>query len=207
MTESDKNTENESGSKSKSRNRALVEWAVIILVLVLLKQTGYGTVLQSYVQRGMLLSGILVRDAELGGMPISRANYSIPLIDMDGEPVDMAEWKGKTIFINIWATWCAPCLAEMPIIHDLYEHMDGENIVFAMLSSDDSLEIARAFVEKKGYTFPVYLLHAGLPEPYSTNTIPTTYVISPDGDVVMRHTGMFNYNSEEFRNFLAEVSQ
>ncbi len=215
MTESDKNTENESGSKSesgsgsksKSRNRALVEWAVIILVLVLLKQTGYGTVLQSYVQRGMLLSGILVRDAELGGMPISRANYSIPLIDMDGEPVDMAEWKGKTIFINIWATWCAPCLAEMPVIHDLYKHVAGQNIEFAMLSSDESLETARVFIEKKGYTFPVYMLRAGLPEPYLTNTIPTTYVISPDGDVVMRHTGMFNYNSEEFRDFLTGVSQ
>lgn len=197
----------ESSTEKKPRNRLLIEWSVIILILIFLKQTGYGTVLQSYVQRGMLLSGILVRDAELSGERIATASYDVPLLDLDGNRVDMTKWKGKTIFINVWATWCSPCLAEMPVIHDLYKEMEGEDIVFAMFSSDESIDVAKNFVKKKGYTFPTYYLHAGLPKPYSTATIPTTFVVNPAGDVVMRHVGMFNYNSDAFRAFLLDVSQ
>jgi thiol-disulfide isomerase/thioredoxin len=197
----------EKSDEPKPRNRILLEWAVIILILVFLKQTGYGTILQSYVQRGMLLSGILVRDAEMSGETIGPASYNVSLLDMDGNRVDMTEWKGKTIFINVWATWCSPCLAEMPVIHDMYKEMADEDIVFAMFSSDESIDLAKNFVEKKGYTFPVYYLRNGLPEPYSTGTIPTTFVVNPAGEVVMRHVGMFNYNSDDFKAFLRRVAR
>ena len=104
--------------------------------------------------------------------------------------------------MNMWATWCPPCIAEMPDIHELYKDVASEDIVFVMLSLDDDPQKAKDFIAQKKYTFPVYFLNSPLPKVYSSNSIPTTYVISPEGKIVSKNYGMANYNNSSFKKFL-----
>ncbi|HET8839502.1 MAG TPA: TlpA disulfide reductase family protein [Flavobacteriaceae bacterium] len=118
------------------------------------------------------------------------------------EKKSLAQYEGKVIFINIWATWCAPCIAEMPGINDLYNDLKNENIQFVLFSVDDEFENALAFIKRKEYSFPIYHSGGNIPPLYQTGTIPTTFIIDTKGNLVLEHQGMANYNSDEFKNFL-----
>ena len=121
--------------------------------------------------------------------------------------MNLEDLRGKVIFMNVWATWCAPCLAEMPFIQNLFDDVSDERIAFVMVSADDVRETASAFISAKEFTFPVYHLDGRMPSPYTSNSIPTTYIISPEGRVVAIHAGMANYDSAKFRRFLLELAE
>jgi len=129
------------------------------------------------------------------------ADYQFKLRDTEGDIVDFSTLEGKTVFINIWATWCPPCIAEMPDIQDLYEKVNHE-VVFVMISQDKDFETAKKFVSKKGFNFPIYQLATPLPGVYYSQSIPTTFVIAPNGKIVSKTTGMAKYDTEGFREFL-----
>jgi len=95
----------------------------------------------------------------------------------------------------------------MPFIQNLYNDIGNENIAFVMISADDTAEIAREFVSTKKYSMPFYRLSGPMPRPYTSNALPTTYVISPDGKLATVHAGMANYDSEEFKSFLRALAE
>ena len=107
----------------------------------------------------------------------------------------------KLQVINFWATWCAPCIAEMPDIQSLYQKT-GDQVEFVMISLDNTADKTWNFVDTKGFDFPVYRLSSRIPEVYERQVIPTTYVISPDGKIVAERHGMAKYDTDEFREFL-----
>lgn len=189
-------------SRKKSVKREITEWVLIIGVSSALYMTGYHKTVISFVQRGLLATGILQPD--LSGNQQTEAPFDFKLVSTTGKPVDFAELKGRTIFMNFWATWCAPCLAEMPDIHALYDEMKDE-VEFVMVSVDKSRDKAIRFVENKDYKFPVYFASSPVPKEYKTSSIPTTLVISPDGNIVTRREGMAKYNTEAFRNYLRKL--
>ena len=90
----------------------------------------------------------------------------------------------------------------MPDINDLYGKMDSEKIVFVMISRDQDFDNAIQFSSKKEYSLPIYSEVSRLPSVFQTNSIPTTFVISPQGKIVVKKSGMASYDSEEFRDFL-----
>lgn len=122
-----------------------------------------------------------------------------------GERVSMEEFKGKVIFMNVWATWCAPCIEEMPTIQNLYEVTDKERVTFIMLSMDQEFQKAIEYKNKYGYDFEIYRLTGSMPAMYHTKLIPTTFVISSEGNLVLQHDGMGKFDSPEFKEFLAGV--
>lgn len=122
-----------------------------------------------------------------------------------GERVSMEEFKGKVIFMNVWATWCAPCIEEMPTIQNLYEVTDKERVIFIMLSMDQEFQKAIEYKNKYGYDFEIYRLTGSMPAMYHTKLIPTTFVISSEGNLVLQHDGMGKFDSPEFKEFLAGV--
>ncbi len=188
--------------KKKSLKRELIEWGVFLGIIATLYFTGMHTEVIGFLQRGVLKTGIIKPDMEQQEN-LPNASYNLKLVNKNGEVLDFENLKDKTIFINFWATWCPPCIAEMPEIQNLYEDVqDKENIVFALISLDEDEEKAWQFVEKKGYTFPVYRLASNLPNVYSSQSIPTTFVISPSGKIAAEHRGMASYDNDKFRNFL-----
>jgi thiol-disulfide isomerase/thioredoxin len=193
-------------TKVKTFKRELIEWAVLLGIPVALYFSGLHTEVLGGVQRVFLSAG-LVQPDELPATEQTMADYDLALVSLDGKPANLLDFRGKVVFLNLWATWCPPCVAEMPGIQHLYEQIDTSKVAFVMLSLDEKIEKTRRFIKRKGYTFPVYQLTADVPDAYSTASIPTTFVIAPDGRIVVRKEGMAKYDDEKFVSFLRTLSK
>ena len=131
-------------------------------------------------------------------------NYNWQLVRLEDEQeVNLSQSKGEVILVNLWATWCPPCIAEMPSLHKLYEDY-GEKVNFYFVSSEEPEKLKR-FMDKKGYSFPVFLPLSMGPEKLQSNSLPTTYVISKKGEIVIEKTGAANWNSDDFRKNLDDL--
>ena len=115
------------------------------------------------------------------------------LTDQYGNIHSLADYRGKVIFLNFWATWCPPCRAEMPAIQELYEKYsqqeDSEVVIlgvaFPNMGDETDPEGIAAFMEENGYTYPVLMDEgATLQLPYYITAFPTTFLIDPDGNVL-----------------------
>ncbi|MCC5931620.1 MAG: TlpA family protein disulfide reductase [Cyclobacteriaceae bacterium] len=191
--------------KKKTLRRELIEWSAIIGIFALLFFTGLHTTVIGSIQRIVLFTGILQPNTQPESS--TPASYAMILQNTDGEFINMEDFKNKVVFMNIWATWCPPCIAEMPDIQALYDRLKTDNIPveFIMLSVDEDPEKAFAFARKRQYTFPVYSSTGKLPDVYKSPAIPTTFVISPQGNIVARREGMAKYNTKKFRQFLKDL--
>ena len=113
----------------------------------------------------------------------------------------MEDYRGKVIFINFWATWCPPCIAEMPSINSMYKDIDKDKVEVLMVSFDRSFEKAISYRDSKSFDFEVYALAGPMPRMYESNSIPTTFVIDSKGNLVFTHKGMADYNRKDFKDF------
>jgi thiol-disulfide isomerase/thioredoxin len=189
--------------KKKSVKREIIEWGVFLGIIAVLFGTGLHTPVFGFLQGLILKTGIIQPSLEVESS--KNASYEFMLIDQNGNAKAFSEFENKVVFMNFWATWCPPCIAEMPDIHNLYQEMKDEDIKFVMISLDDEFVKATQFVEKKDFEFPVYRLASPLPEVYESSAIPTTFVISPKGEIVVSKSGMAKYNTLKFRKFLQEL--
>jgi len=193
-------------TKKKSFKRELLEWLVFITVIAAIYLTGLHTPIMGGIQNLVLKTGIVQPSTDTSS--IASASYDFVLADRSGRTVSFDEFKGKTVFLNFWATWCPPCIAEMPDIDALYRSLKSSaNTTFVMVATDEDFEKAIQFVDKKGYELPIFRLQTNVPLVFQSTSIPTTYVISPDGEVVMKKSGMAKYNTDKFRAFLSTLSE
>lgn len=125
------------------------------------------------------------------------------LIDANGKNVSLEQFKGKLIFINFWATWCPPCIAEMPSMQKLYDDYQGK-IVFLFVTTD-SFEKANAFLIKENLNLPIYQSGTNPPLELESTTIPATYLINQHGNIVVAKIGTADWNSDSFRKNLDEL--
>ena len=122
-------------------------------------------------------------------------DYDITLQTLKGEHINVAQSKGKVILINFWATWCPPCVAEMPSLQELYTAY-GDQVDFYFITNEEA-EKVQSFIEKHQYTFPVQLQMQQLPSFFDVTSIPRTYVIAKDGKIFVDETGAANWNAPE----------
>lgn len=125
------------------------------------------------------------------------------VVDANGKSYSLTEYQAKPVFLNFWATWCPPCIAEMPDIQDLYDKY-GDKVAF-FLVTDESPQKVDAFMEKRGFDMPVFYHHSGVPQEFATQSIPTTFVISPEQKIVIRKTGAAKWNSSSMHQLLDEM--
>lgn len=184
---------------TKKLKREVIEWTVLIVVVGGLYLTGWHTEVLGTLQRGLLATGLIRPDLE--SPVVEQMNYNFKIRQLDGSEVHMSEFKDEVLFINLWATWCPPCIAEMPDIHDLYQ-AKGDEIKFLMISLDDDSSKADRFIERKDFEFPVYTAALGLPSVLQSNSIPTTYIVSRSGEIKVTQKGLAKYDTEEFHSFL-----
>ncbi len=193
----------------KGTKKNIIEVVVIGGILGILVFTGLHTEVIGFVQRGILQTGIMEPDVSVEEAGVGLvdqqdpdADFRMTLVNSKGEDLSLEELRGKVIFINFWATWCPPCIAEMPGINELYKDVEqDDDIVFIMLSIDKDFQKAIDFNERKDYDFEVYRAKS-IPPMYATQSIPTTYVIDANGKLVLSHLGMGDYDTKEFREFL-----
>jgi thiol-disulfide isomerase/thioredoxin len=119
-----------------------------------------------------------------------QAKLDFVLKDMNGADFDLAAQKGKVVLLNFWATWCAPCLAEIPEFVKFYEEKKDSGFVIVGVLTEDSGENMRAFASEKKMTYPLVLMKPELEDAYGPIFgLPTTIVIARDGSVCKRHFG------------------
>ncbi len=119
------------------------------------------------------------------------------------EPFYFSNARDEVIFLNFWATWCSPCVAELPEIQKLYEKY-GDKVVF-MLVTNESPEVVKAFMEKQGYLMPVFYMGTQPPEVLAHSSFPTTFIISRDGKIVTRKKGAVKWNSRATEKIFDEL--
>ena len=130
-------------------------------------------------------------------------NYYWKLEDPYGRWKNLEDSKNKVVFINFWATWCPPCIAEMPDLEELYQKYQ-QQVDFYFVTNDEPEKVME-FLKKKDYSFPVYFSTSKTPEVLSSNALPTTYVISKNGKIVFDKTGTANWNSARFTTALEKL--
>jgi thiol-disulfide isomerase/thioredoxin len=189
--------------KLKTVWKTIQPWTVMLALFVVLRYTGILAGV-SYVTGSLLLKTGAMNATTEEPVVAKTFNYNFKVKDLKGTVIDFKDFKGKTIFLNVWATWCGPCRVEMPSIQQLYNKVDKEKIVFIMLAVDDrkSFDKVVNYVNEKELTFPVYVPHEFLPDQLMVRTIPTTFVIDKKGKIASQETGAANYDTEEFKSFL-----
>jgi thiol-disulfide isomerase/thioredoxin len=135
------------------------------------------------------------------------ADYNWTLMDLDGQAVSLAKFKGKTVFLNIWATWCGPCVGEMPSIAKLARdpRLQGKNIEFVCVSTDESAETVRRFLTDKDWTMTI-LRTDKTPAVFYSEGIPATFLIGPDGRIAATRVGAADWNEPGVVAFLEKLA-
>lgn len=127
-------------------------------------------------------------------------DYDFPLRNLNGEAFNLEETRGEVVLINFWATWCPPCIAEMPGLQELYTDY-GREVRFLFIARDKE-EKVQAFLEKKGYDIPVYYEQALVPKQLYYGGLPTTFIIDGHGKIVVSKVGSADWNNQETRTLL-----
>lgn len=157
--------------------------------------------------RGSLLAGVsillLLSASAASALEAGAKPPEIGLKDFSGKPVSLASLKGKVVLVDFWATWCAPCKEELPVLQKLYAKYRKQGFVVVAVSVDKDAKNARKFAKKLGLSFPV-VHDAGhkVSGAYKPPKMPSSYVIDRKGIVRHVHAG---YRSEDAAKFEKEI--
>jgi thiol-disulfide isomerase/thioredoxin len=110
----------------------------------------------------------------------------IKLTNLDGKEVDLTDFEGKTIFVNFWATWCRPCIQEMPSIAALQTQLAGKNIEF-FFASDEEVDKIQKFMESRKMS--LNFVRVENPESLGIQALPTTFIFDGEGNMVFSEVG------------------
>jgi len=133
--------------------------------------------------------------------PIDGYNWKLHGVNTDS--FDFNNAQGKVVLVNFWATWCPPCIAEMPSLQKLYTDYK-DKVVFLFVTTDDDKKLNK-FMTAKEYDFPVYRSLSNYPKPFVSKSIPATYLIDKKGTIVIHKTGAANWNSSTVRKMLDDL--
>ena len=121
---------------------------------------------------------------------------------VDGNRLNLQNFKGKKVFVNLWASWCPPCKKEMPSIEKLAKSVDTNKVAFVMISMDDQFEKAKAFIRAAKLELPIYYPAETLPALFNVEGIPSTFIFNESGELIKRVDGGDFYDTDEYRALL-----
>lgn len=153
--------------------------------------------IQVLLHKGLALLGVSVIDEDDREMIIFE---DWDLMDLNGETINFKDTEGKVILINFWATWCPPCVAELPSMEAL--NSDYKSKVTILLVSNEDPEIVKKFMTKKEYELNSHQPLSKYPENFNINSIPRTFLIDKKGMIVIDKKGAANWNSDAIRDQL-----
>jgi thiol-disulfide isomerase/thioredoxin len=135
----------------------------------------------------------------------SVSNFTFP--GLNGKMFSLADYRGKVVFLNIWATWCPPCRDEMPSMERLYQELKDEDFIILAVSVDSSGAKAVApFVRNYQLTFPVLLDDKGKSRSlFKTTGIPESHIINKEGILVEKTIGPRDWDNPDTIQFLREL--
>lgn len=157
------------------------QWNVLLVAVLLL-----GSVFV-VATRAVPAQGVSLRSSAgaVASTPAPRPNHPAPdfiLPGIDGNPVRLSQLKGQVVLINIWATWCPPCRAEMPAIQTVHEKYRARGFTVLAVNVQEPPQIVAAFMREHGLTFPALLdLTAQVSNTYQAYALPSSYFVDRAG--------------------------
>lgn len=141
---------------------------------------------------------------EIDTVKVSANDFSMQ--NEAGETFNTESLRGKVVFINFWATWCPPCIKEMPSIEQLKKSYDGnDNIVFLLVDVDGKMEKSKAFMQKNKFDLEVSIPDGNIPPTLLGNAIPTTIILDKNGDITGKLEGAYDYSNPEMKKALDKL--
>jgi cytochrome c biogenesis protein CcmG, thiol:disulfide interchange protein DsbE len=124
----------------------------------------------------------------LGGTKAGQDAPDLSLPLLDGGQQRLSDWRGQVVVLNFWATWCAPCVHELPDVQRLFAELSPRGVKFLAVDVDggppaEVAPLVRAFKNKIGLSMPIALDDGGASQAYRVDTIPRTIIIGKDGRV------------------------
>lgn len=125
--------------------------------------------------------------------------------ELDGSSFSLSALRGKVVLVNWWATWCPPCVEEMPLLQSLvWDRFRGADFAMVAVSRAETPEVVRPWIAKKKFTFPVALdPDRSSYAKYAAAYIPRSYVIGPDGRILFQSQG---YEKGEFATMIETIA-
>ena len=179
---------------------------LVFIIAVLVNPQIKGTIIQGLMEVGIVQSSISDQKSIVNAG--ATAGSDIQFKNQDGRILNISDLKGKVVFVNFWATWCPPCVAEMPSIQQFYtQHKDNKNLVFLMVDADNNFPKSQKFMKKNNYDLPLYTPASDIPSSYLGESIPVTVVLNKKGEIVFRHEGGADYSNSDFQDFISKLTQ
>ena len=177
-------------------NKKWILNGVFILAALVLIFTPVGFKVKVFASKLLSSSAAMVKE----GMKVPLDSYQWKLTDLENRSFDFEDQRGRIVLVNFWATWCPPCVAEMPSMQDLYNDY-GDKVTFMFVTSDDRQKVLN-FLKRKNLDLPVYYPASETPKTLKSKLLPTTYIIDKEGKIVVAETGAADWNSSETRELI-----
>lgn len=143
-------------------------------------------------------------EAAVGAIPLFVEAPRVALYNRAGEAVPLERYRGRVVFVNFWATWCGPCLVEMPSLIALQRSVDPADIAFVSIAEDDAWPPVDAYLRQNPLPFDVYRDQPPRVEDlFETRSYPTSFLIDRDGQALYRFKGARDWDTPEVRALLA----
>jgi thiol-disulfide isomerase/thioredoxin len=126
------------------------------------------------------------------------------LTSLDGREMVFGDFKGKVIFLNFWATWCGPCIEEMPSVQRLYDSLQVTGTEF-LLVSNEPLEKLRSYARENRFTVPIYHTTDRVPAVFPVAAVPTTFILNREGTIMFNHIGGAQWDHPWTMKFIQQV--
>jgi thiol-disulfide isomerase/thioredoxin len=181
--------------KRRTRASIVLDLTFVVLLITLLIPASRNAISR------IIISNTLFQPAENRDIKyLDESCYDWKLRDASNKIVTLDSLKGKVLFINFWATWCPPCIAEMPSIENL-NRLYGNRIAIILVSTE-SEDVVKEFIETNKYTFPIYCLANETPIQLFSHTLPTTFLISKNGRIVISRRGAAKWDGEKMQELI-----
>jgi thiol-disulfide isomerase/thioredoxin len=187
--------------KAKLKKKTKWSWAsdiIFILLIIALIIPSTRTPLVVFIKKATLMSPSVSEKDNFGQLSANDLNWT--LVDAEGQTVQLKDLTDKPVFINFWASWCAPCIAEMPSIEKLVA--DYQDKVYFVIASYEDQAIINTFRKKQELNLPFYRYSFAEPALLQSKTIPATFIINTKGEIVVSEKGSSDWNSKSVRKLL-----
>lgn len=141
-----------------------------------------------------------------GSVVLDRPAPEFEVQDRAGQVHRLSDFRGKVVLINFWATWCPPCLEEMPSMESLRKQMDETRLQIIALSVDGSWEPVDTFLKQKSFGFGIYSdFEQKVAEVYGTHMVPETYIVDKQGVILCKVVGDRDWTEPSVVEYLKKL--